>query len=276
MGFPIAGQAASRVPRLAVRHGAGEAGERAVADEVPVAFTYNRATYAVMMASPADLRDFAYGFSRTEGVIGAQADILEYEAVTVAEGIELRLWLAPERLEAIEARRRHLAGPTGCGLCGIESLAEAARASARAGAGTALTPAQIHTAMAAMAARQTLGAVTRAAHAAGFWRPGAGLVAVREDVGRHNALDKLAGALLLGGEDAARGAVLLTSRVSVEMVQKSAAIGAAIVIAVSAPTALAIRTAAAANITLVAIAREDGFEVFTGAQRVVLEISDAL
>ena len=153
-------------------------------------------------------------------------------------------------------------------LCGIDSLAEAVRPPAVVGPGGRIAPAEVLAAVEALSAAQRIGAATRAAHAAGFWAPGEGLVAVREDVGRHNALDKLAGALARNGVHGASGAVVLTSRVSVEMVQKTAAVGATILVAVSAPTALAVRTAQAAGLTLVAVAREDGFEVFSGPGRI--------
>ncbi len=245
-------------------------GVRAVAEETPVALTYNRATYAVMMATPADLEDFAVGFSLTERIVESAADIRELDVVAVPDGVELRMWLDADRLDAVQRRMRRIAGATGCGLCGIESLAEAARPPLPVTCDLRVTPEAIQEAMAALTPLQALGEATRAVHAAAFWQPGRGIVAVREDVGRHNALDKLAGAVARGGMAACAGAVLLTSRVSVELVQKVAAMGAGVLVAVSAPTALALRTADAAGITLVAVARRDGFEVFTHPGRVAV------
>jgi FdhD protein len=167
----------------------------------------------------------------------------------------------------LAARRRRLAGPTGCGLCGIESLAEAVRPLAPvAETGLRVTGRDLLSAMAQMEAAQAIGPATRAVHAAGLWTPGALLV--REDVGRHNALDKLVGAAARAGRSP-EGLLLLTSRVSVELVQKAAVFGAPVVCAMSAPTALAVRTAQAVGITLVAVARADGFEVFTHPERVI-------
>jgi FdhD protein len=176
--------------------------------------------------------------------------------------------LAADRRVAFDARRRHLAGPSGCGLCGIESLSEAMRAPQRVGGEPRFSPEMIAGAMAALAPAQTLNQQTRAVHAAAYWEPSRGLIALREDVGRHNALDKIAGALARAGHAPGGGMVLLTSRVSIEMVQKAAAMGAPVVVAVSAPTALAIESAEKAGITLIGIAREDGFEVFTHPRRV--------
>lgn len=240
---------------------------RTLPEEVPVALVHDASTTAVMMASPADLEDFGLGFSLTEGVIEAPGDLASLEVVEQAAGIEVRMWLSAGQGAALAARRRRMAGPTGCGLCGVDSLAEALRAPpAVEGEGLRLDPSEIHAALAALPHLQDLGALTRAAHAAGWWVPGRGYSAVREDVGRHNALDKLAGALAHAPKT--EGVLVLTSRVSVEMVQKAAVIGARVVVAVSAPTALAVRTAEAAGLTLVAVARRDAFEVFTRPERI--------
>lgn len=257
-----------RVPRFSWRASGSVEGERAIPEETAIAFTFNTASYAVMMATPQDLEDFAIGFSLTEGIIASPDAIEGIEIVEQNIGIELRIWLtAPHAVEFL-GRRRKIAGPTGCGLCGIETLTEAMRPPPSVGEGLVFTPEQIMTAMDSLFPVQSLNHETRAVHAAGFWEPERGLVAVREDVGRHNALDKLAGALTREGTTAKEGLVVLTSRVSVEMVQKSAAIGAPIVAAVSAPTALAVRMADTAGMTLIAIARKDGFEVFTHPHRV--------
>ncbi|MGA8651488.1 MAG: formate dehydrogenase accessory sulfurtransferase FdhD [Xanthobacteraceae bacterium] len=244
-------------------------GKRLVPEETAVAFSYDGGTYAVMMATPQNLEDFALGFSLTEGLVSSAADIRQLDIVEHDNGIELRMWLVEPRAAALSERRRHLAGPTGCGLCGIESLEEAVRVVPRnEDEAATFAPAEIMQALEALSPHQELNRQTRAVHAAAFWRPGAGLVAVREDVGRHNALDKLAGALMTSAAPIRGGMVLLTSRVSVEMVQKTAVIGAPLIVAVSAPTALAVRTAEAAGITLAAIARSDGFELFTQPQRI--------
>ncbi len=242
---------------------------RQLAEESAIALTYNRVTHAVMMATPADLHDFAVGFSLAEGVIRQPSDIEDYAEVAIDGGVELRMWIAPRLMATLEARRRRLAGATGCGMCGLESLAEALRPVPRVAEGGLFTPGQIMLAAGSLAGAQPLGQATRAAHAAGFWQPEAGLVALREDVGRHNALDKLHGALTGAGILPRDGIVVLTSRVSIELVQKAARMGARVIVAVSAPTALAVRQADQAGITLVGVARDDGFEVFCGGQRLV-------
>ena len=256
------------VDRTACRGGEITVGARRVAEETPVALTYNGGTYAVMMGTPQNLRDFAVGFSLSEGIVQSPDEIDSVDIVELDDGIELRMWVPPSRAADINERRRHIAGPTGCGICGIDSIAEAIRPAAVVTGGRAFSPREIMTAMAAIAPLQTINVETRAVHAAAFWTPARGIVALREDVGRHNALDKLAGALAQDKVAASDGMVLLTSRVSVEMVQKTAAIGAPLMVAVSAPTALAVRMADAAGITLAAIARSDGFEIFTHPERI--------
>lgn len=254
--------------RIAWRGDAATDGVRVVPRETPVALTYNRTTHAVMLASPADLEDFAIGFSLSEGIVASASDIRALEIVEVADGIECRMDLADERLDALTRRQRRLAGPSGCGLCGLDSLAAAIRPAPLVPTGRAFSPAMVQDAMRSMQPAQTLNAATHAVHAAAFWTPEHGLVALREDVGRHNALDKLSGALARTGASAAGGLVLLSSRVSVEMVQKAATLGAPVIVAISAPTSLAIEVAIAAGITLIGVARADGFEVFTHLDRI--------
>jgi FdhD protein len=243
------------------------AGTRMLPEEAAVALTVNGVTQAVMMATPADLEDFARGFTLTEG-IADPAEIAGIEALTVAGGIDLRLWLAPAAAARLAGRRRSMAGPVGCGLCGIESLAEATAPVPPVTATLALAEAALLAAVADLSRHQPLHDATRAVHAAAFVVPGQGILMTREDVGRHNALDKLAGALLAAGIPAASGAVLLTSRVSVDLVQKAARMGAPVLVALSAPTAAAVDLAAAAGVTLAAMARPERFEVFAHPHRI--------
>ncbi|MGH7048105.1 MAG: formate dehydrogenase accessory sulfurtransferase FdhD [Stellaceae bacterium] len=250
------------------RLGADMPPSRRVPEETPVAFAYQGASYAVMMATPADLADFALGFSLNEEIVGSPEEIEAVDTIATSDGILLRIALADRRADAFWERRRYLAGPSGCGLCGIESLSQAARRPRRVSGDIRVSGDAIHRAMTKLPERQTMNRLTGALHAAAFWTPDNGIVAVREDVGRHNALDKLTGAVASAALPAAAGAVLLTSRVSVEMVQKAASLGAPILVAVSAPTALALRAAKAAGITLIAVARHDGFETFTHPHRI--------
>jgi FdhD protein len=257
------------VVRTAYRGDAATRGVREIPEETPVALTYNRNSYAVMLATPADLEDFALGFSLTEGVVQSADEIEELDVVALEQGIELRMWLAAERADHITQRQRRLAGPSGCGLCGLETLADAIRTLPHITSASRFEAAAVHAAVTALPVGQKLNQRTHAVHAAAFWHPQRGIVALREDVGRHNALDKLVGALARDGVAVTEGLLLLSSRISVEMVQKSAMLGAPIVVAVSAPTSLAVRLADEAGITLIGVARADGFEVFTHPERIM-------
>lgn len=255
-------------PRHVWRESGFSESNRSIPEETAIAVTYNGGTYAVMMATPQDLEDFAVGFSLDEGVVRSPSEIESLEALPLDDGIELRMWLSQINADRLSERRRHIAGPTGCGLCGIDSIVEATRPATIVGPGRDFSPAQIMSAMQSLPLLQKLSIETRAVHAAAFWTPEQGVVALREDVGRHNALDKLAGALARSSVKTETGIVLLTSRISVEMVQKTASIGASVMVSVSAPTALAVTMAEKANITLAAIARADGFEIFTHPHRI--------
>lgn len=260
-----------RVARTALREGVVSSGERAVPEEVPVAFSYGGSTHAVMMASPADLVDFAVGFSLTEGIISTRAEVHSIEVVEAGQGYDVQVDLQDANADALRARRRHMAGPVGCGLCGIESIEQAVRvvpdlSDIRNSVGGH----DIVAAIRALNDAQSLNRETRAVHGAGFYNVKEGLLAVREDVGRHNALDKLAGAVMNAGLATGEGIVAVTSRLSVEMVQKTAILGSPILAAISAPTALAIETAERAGITLVALVRGEDFEIFTRADRIIL------
>ncbi|MBB3174832.1 FdhD protein [Endobacter medicaginis] len=244
------------------RDGAWRPGHRLVAEETPIALSYNRLSHAVMFATPADLADFALGFSLAEGIVDHPGQIGRLDIVTPGEGVELRMTIDHALMARLETRRRRLAGATGCGLCGLESLDAAMRPPPRVGAAPDWSAKAIEAAIAVLRPHQVLGRETHATHAAAFWTEAEGLVALREDVGRHNALDKLRGALAVRGVDVSAGIVALSSRISVELVQKAAGMGAGLVVAVSAPTALALRTAKAAGITIAAVARDDGFELY--------------
>ncbi|MCZ4353836.1 formate dehydrogenase accessory sulfurtransferase FdhD [Roseovarius aestuarii] len=248
---------------------------RTLPEEVPVAMVFNGTTQAVMMATPADIADFAYGFALGEGVVTAPGEIESFETVPHADGIEARMWLHTDRADALAARRRVMAGPVGCGLCGIDSLEQANRDVPHVpDSPMRLARAEVNGATEALRAHQPLHDQTRATHAAGFLMPGQGIVAAREDVGRHNALDKLIGALARQGIDPASGAVVMTSRLSVELVQKSAMAGCPVMIAVSAPTAYALKLADNAGITIAAFARGGRFDVYSHPHRINDEVSD--
>ncbi len=236
----------------------GPASDR-VAEEVPVALLYNGQSHVVMMCTPADLEDFARGFSVTEEIV---ADIGEVGEVLVRElveqrGYEVDVGIPAHRAEQLQGRQRNLQGRTGCGLCGAQTLEAAIRPTRRVPAGTRLGLPAIRRALESLRRQQPLNAATGATHAAAWVTPDGLIVATREDVGRHNALDKLIGHLLIARVDLSRGFLLITSRASYEMVQKAASVGMPVVVAISAPTAYAVRVAEEAGITLVGFARGD-------------------
>ncbi|SDM70419.1 FdhD protein [Methylobacterium phyllostachyos] len=259
----------AKVPMRVLAYTGDEArpGERALAIETPINLIYGSVPHAVMMATPADLEDFAYGFSLTEGIIEESAEIRGTRIESAPDGIRLHVELAPGRLREHLARKRAISGRTGCGVCGIEDLAELPRAEMRTVADLRVSLPAIARALAGLDAAQRLGVETRAVHAAAWAALDGTLSAVREDVGRHNALDKLIGALMRAGTAADQGFLVITSRCSFEMVEKAARLGAAVIVAISAPTSLALDRARAHGITLCAIARADSVTVFTGAER---------
>jgi FdhD protein len=260
---------ARAAPRLAFGPSV-QPGDRVLPEEVAVALSFNGSTQAVMMATPADLEDFGHGFALTEGIAGL-AEILSIEVLPLPRGHDVQIWLTPEAEARLAARRRTMAGPVGCGLCGIDSIDQALRAVPVVPPSPfRMTPKQVMAAVAALPGQQRLHDATRAVHCAAFWN--GKLALTREDVGRHNALDKLAGAMVRS-QTAPEGAVVLTSRVSTDMVQKVAMLGAPMIIAVSAPTAEAVALAEASGITLIALARPDRFEVFTHSDRLTTEES---
>jgi len=239
-----------------------------IAEEVPVALVYNGISHAVMMASPADLADFGLGFSLSEGILAAKDELLDIGAAETEAGIEIRMAISLECFQLLRERRRTLAGRTGCGICGVESLEQAVRPVPPVTATTSIWAGAVFAALAELPQRQAVNQLTRSVHAA--WVNGDGRIQlVREDVGRHNALDKLIGAMAWRGLDPAEGFALITSRCSVEMVQKAATVAIPVLVAISAPTALARRMAEGCGLTLVALARPDGVLVVTHPRRIL-------
>ncbi len=243
--------------------------ERPVAVEAAVNVVYGTVPYAVMMMTPADLEDFAVGFSLTEGVIASRADVRGTRVEDDPGGLRLVVSLAPERFHALLARRRSMTGRTSCGVCGIEDLAAVPRTPQRAGRGGAVSLAAVRRALDELPGAQALNRATGAVHAAAWADLDGAITCVREDVGRHNALDKLAGALLTRGDDPAGGFLVVTSRCSYEMVEKAAAIGAGVLVAISAPTSLGVERARHHGITLAGLARGDTMTVFCHPRGIV-------
>ncbi len=262
------GGAHQRVPVERWRLTGGETAAEEVATEVPIAFIYNGVPFAVMLATPQDLDDFALGFSLTEGVIASAAECQGVEVVPEARGYSVYMSIPKERSEAISTRRRSLAGRTGCGLCGTQLLEDALRPVAPVTNAARFAAGAVQAGAMALGSVQALNAITGAVHAAAWCDQAGAVRLVREDIGRHNALDKLIGALLSSGTDGSTGFVIVTSRASYEMVHKCAAAGIGLIAAVSAPTSLAIDVATAANVTLIGFTRAGRHTVYANPGRV--------
>ncbi|WP_244598281.1 formate dehydrogenase accessory sulfurtransferase FdhD [Pseudohoeflea suaedae] len=241
---------------------------RKLPEESPVALTFNGVTEAVMMATPCDLADFGIGFALSEGIIRSAREVSSLEVVCLDGGHDVQMSIPTERQQALTARRRKAMGPVGCGLCGIESIEAALRDLPELAAGLRIDSADIAAAVDALGRNQPLRAETGAMHGAGLFVPGKGLLRAREDVGRHNALDKLIGACARDGIGPASGALVISSRVSVDLIQKAVAAGSEILIAVSTPTELAVSTAERTGLTLVALVRGEDYRIFSRPERI--------
>lgn len=240
-----------------------------VAEEAPIALMYNGEPHVVMLATPLDLEDFAVGFSLTEGIL---ASLKEMHAVRVfqrAEGIEVRMRIEASRCDVLPEKGRNLTGRTGCGLCGARTIEQAMRRPGPVGKGVPVCSLELARSLADLREHQRLNRITGAVHAAAWVMPGQGIVVVREDVGRHNALDKLIGALAKKNTDFNGGFVLVTSRASYEMVQKCATVGIACMAAISAPTGLAVRLAQDTGLTLIGFARDDNHVIYANPHRLI-------
>ncbi|MGE0497335.1 MAG: formate dehydrogenase accessory sulfurtransferase FdhD [Ramlibacter sp.] len=245
-----------------------------VAEEVAVALEYNGVSHAVMLASPVDLEDFALGFSVTEGLVHSAAEVHDMEVIPSAQGMTVQITMASQRFAALKERRRTLAGRTGCGLCGTESLPEAVRQPVPLTTGQQFEVKAVVAALQALRARQALHEATGATHAAGWAQADGELVLVREDVGRHNALDKLVGALLRARLPAGEGFIVITSRASYEMVGKTARAGVALLAAVSGVTGLAIDVAQQAGVALAGFARGQDLSLYAHPERILWNPDD--
>ena len=251
------------------KDGASEERTEQVVEETPVALVYNGIPHVVMMATPVDLEDFALGFSITEELIRTPADLESVQVVRYSRGIEIQLGVAKECEEVIGSRSRRLTGRTGCGICGADSIAAVLKEMHPVPASPPVEPAAIERAIEALLAHQTLNAAAGAVHAAGWASTDGAIELAREDVGRHNALDKLIGALLKRAVNPRSGFVVVTSRASFEMVQKATVLGAPLLAAISGPTGLAVRVAHQAGLTLVGFARGGRLTVYTHPDRIV-------
>jgi FdhD protein len=238
-----------------------------IAEEVPVSLVYNDIPYVVMLATPTNLEEFALGFSITEGIIHNAEELLASRVYRRADGIEVKLKIPEHRFQCLSDKGRNLTGRTGCGLCGASTLRQAIRKPPPVQSNLVVNASELMVALNDIKQQQKINTFTGSVHAAAWAMPGAGIAVVREDVGRHNALDKLLGALLRTGKDPGKGFAVVTSRASFEMVQKTAFVGISLLVAISAPTGLAIRLAEEAGVTLIGFARDDRHVVYTHPQR---------
>lgn len=238
-----------------------------IAEEVPISLIYNGEPHVVMLATPTNLEEFALGFSMTEGIIKTPQELLSTRTYNRSNGIEVHLRIPSERFVCLADKGRNLTGRTGCGLCGASTLQQAIRRPNAVEGNLTIPASELLSALADIKQRQTLNQLTGSVHAAAWIVPGQGVTDVREDVGRHNALDKLIGLLLRSGKNVASGFVIVTSRASYELVQKTASVGITMLAAISAPTGLAIRLAEEAGLTLIGFARNDQHVVYTHPQR---------
>ena len=239
-----------------------------VAAEVPLALTYNKRSHVVMMVSPADLEDFAVGFSITEGIINTPADVIDIAILPRENGLEAAMTINPDCFSGLEKQRRNLVGRTGCGLCGAESLEQAMRSPAVVSSDVSVSNSALQRAIQSLNDHQPLQTATGAVHGAAWCTLDGEILALREDVGRHNALDKLIGHLYRSGFDPASGFALVSSRASYEMVYKTAAVGIEVLVAVSAATTLAIDFAHRSGLTLVGFGRPGRHNIYTFEQRI--------
>src|SRR6266446_2565402 len=242
--------------------------DAAIAAEMPVALAYNGVSHVVMMATPSNLADFALGFSISEGILADPTELLDLEIEEGQTGIRISMTITRERFAGLKERRRNLTGRTGCGLCGVDDLTQVARPLPRVGPGVRIGVDAIHQALKMLPALQPTNKETGAVHAAAWATPTGKITLVREDVGRHNALDKLIGAMGQGRIDPEAGFAVITSRCSFEMVQKAATIRIPVLVAISAPTTMALRIAEQTRITLVALARSDSITVYANPGRI--------
>lgn len=244
--------------------GSQEGKTRALAIEAPVAIEYNGIGYAVMMATPADLDDFAIGFSLSERLVRTRQDILEIDTIAAESGTLLRIQLSADHIGPVIERARQRVTESSCGLCGLENLEQVVRPLPRIAARVGATAKALFAALESLSDQQPLNAATGTAHGAAFCSNDGAVQLVREDVGRHNALDKLIGALAVQGIDPASGFILLTSRCSYEIVEKTIIAGCPLLVTISAPTTFAVDRAAAHGLTLVSLARADSALIMTG------------